>query len=297
MKIIKYRSAFFIISFVLFALSIASLSINKWNYSIEFTGGALLELTYPEKPNVDEVKTAVEKLNWGSVQVQAAGEKGVIIRTKDLTEDERQSLVKTASVGKDAQIARFNSYGPSIGAEMRQKSYWAIIAVILGIVMYVAYAFRQVSKPVSSWVYGLVTIVALVHDVLIPAGIYIMMSANNIAIQIDILFVTALLTVLGFSVHDTIVVFDRTRENLRLHGNDNFATTVGKSVEQTFVRSINTSLTVLFISAALFFFGGESTKYFAFTLGIGIIFGTYSSIFIASPLLVTIANYLDKKKK
>lgn len=296
MKIIKYRSVFFIISIVLFALSIASLSINKWNYSIEFTGGALLELTYPAKPDVELVKGAVEKLAFGSVQVQAAGDKGVIIRTKDLTEAERQSLIKAASIGEKTEIARFNSYGPSVGAEMRQKSYMAIFAVILGIVLYVAYAFRKVSKPVSSWVYGLVTIIALLHDVLIPAGIYIMMSASNIAIQIDILFVTALLTVLGFSVHDTIVVFDRTRENLRLNGNQSFAATVGKSVEQTFVRSINTSLTVLFISASLFFFGGETTKYFAFTLGIGIIFGTYSSIFIASPLLVTIANYLDKKK-
>ncbi len=297
MKIIKNRSVFFVISAILFALSITSLAVNKWNYSIEFTGGALLELTYPDKPEVDVIKAAVEKLNWGGTQVQAAGEKSIIIRTKDLTELQRQELVKTASVGKQTQIARFNSYGPSIGAEMRQKSYWAILAVIMGIVLYVAYAFRKVSKPVSSWVYGFVTIVALLHDVLIPAGIYIMMSANNISIQIDILFVTALLTVLGFSVHDTIVVFDRTRENLRLHGNEKFETTVGKSVEQTFVRSINTSLTVLFITAALFFFGGETTKYFAFTLGVGIIIGTYSSIFVASPLLVTISNYLEKRKK
>lgn len=297
MKIIKHRSIFFIISIVLFSLSIASLAINKWNYSIEFTGGALLELSYPDKPDVDLVKGAVEKINLGSAQVQAAGDNGVIIRTKDLTEEERQSLVKAASLGEDTKILRFSSYGPSVGAEMRQKSYMAIFAVILGIVLYIAYSFRRVSKPVSSWVYGLVTIVALLHDVIIPAGIYVMMSAINPSIQIDILFVTAILTVLGFSVHDTIVVFDRTRENLRLTGNQSFTATVGKSVEQTFVRSINTSLTVLFISAALFFFGGETTKYFAFTLGIGIIFGTYSSIFIASPLLVTIANYLDKKKK
>lgn len=297
MKIIKNRIVFFVLSAILFAFSITSLAINKWNYSIEFTGGALLELSYKDKPNIDLVKAEVEKLALGGTQVQQAGEKSVIIRTKDLTEKERQELVKSASIGQETQITRFNSYGPSIGAELRQKSVWAIVAVILGIVLYVAYAFRQVSKPVSSWVYGAVTIVALIHDVLIPAGIYVMMSSHNIGIQIDILFVTALLTVLGFSVHDTIVVFDRTRENLRTRTNEKFETTVGKSVEQTFVRSINTSLTVLFITAALFFFGGETTKYFAFTLGIGIIFGTYSSIFIASPLVVTIANYMEKKKK
>ena len=280
----------------MFALSIGSLAINKWNYSIEFTGGSLLELAYPEKPNVDAVKTAVEGLNWGGVQIQSSGDKSIIIRTKDLTEKERQTLVKTASVGEKTQIARFNSYGPSIGAELRQKSYWAIVAVMLGIVLYITYAFRKVSKPISSWVYGLVTVIALLHDVLIPAGIYVWMSAHSVAIQIDILFVTALLTVLGFSVHDTIVVFDRTRENLRLHPDQKFETTVGQSVNQTIVRSINTSLTVLFITAALFLFGGETTKYFAFTLGVGIIIGTYSSIFIASPLLVTIANKIESKK-
>lgn len=297
MKIIKNRAFFFALSIVLFIASIASLSYYKWNYSIEFTGGALLELSYPQKPEIDLVKTSVEKLNWGASQVQAAGEKNVIIRTKDLTEAQRQELVKTASIGEETQIVRFNSYGPSMGAELRQKSYWAIFAVIMGIMLYVAYAFRGVSKPVSSWIYGLATIIALVHDVLVPAGIYIAMGAHNMSIQIDILFVTALLTVLGFSVHDTIVVFDRTRENLRTRTSEKFETTVGKSIEQTFVRSINTSLTVLFITAALFFFGGESTKYFAFTLGIGIIIGTYSSIFIASPLLVSVANYLEKKKK
>lgn len=296
MKIVKHRVVFFVLSVILFALSIGSLAVNKWNYSIEFTGGSLLELTYPKAPEVEKIKAEVEKLNWGGVQVQTSGDKNIIIRTKDLTELERQTLVRTASVGEKTQIARFNSYGPSIGAELRQKSYWAIIAVIIGIVLYIAYAFRKVSKPIASWVYGLVTVVALLHDVLIPAGIYIWMSANSLSIQIDILFVTALLTVLGFSVHDTIVVFDRTRENLRLHPDQKFETTVGQSINQTLVRSINTSLTVLFITAALFFFGGETTKYFAFTLGVGIIFGTYSSIFIASPLLVEIANRMNKKK-
>lgn len=296
MKIIKNRVVFFVLSTLLFAASITSLVAYKWNYSIEFTGGALLELTFDKTPNVDAIKKSVEELGWGGTQVQAAGTNSVLVRTKAITEPERQKLVLAASVGEKTQIARFSSYGPSVGAEMRQKSYWAITVVILGIMLYVAYAFRHVSKPVSSWMYGFATVVALVHDVLIPAGAYIALGAHNIGIQIDILFVTALLTVLGFSVHDTIVVFDRTRENLRNGTKGTFEEIVGTSISQTFVRSINTSLTVLFIAGALYFFGGESTKYFAFTLGIGIIVGTYSSIFIASPLLVTIANYLEKKK-
>ncbi len=296
MKVIKNRIVFFTLSAIMLAASIFSLAFYKWNYSIEFTGGALLELTFTEGRDIDAIKEAVNGLQWGSVQVQAAGDDGVIIRTKDLTEEERQVLVKTASIGEETQVSRYSSYGPSVGAEMRNKSYWAITIVILGIMLYVAYAFRHVSKPVSSWIYGIATIVALIHDVLIPAAVYIMLGAHNIGIQIDILFVTALLTVLGFSVHDTIVVFDRTRENLKNEMKGSFEDVVEKSVSQTFVRSINTSLTVLFIAGALFFFGGETTKYFALTLGLGIIVGTYSSIFIASPILVTIANYLEKKK-
>jgi preprotein translocase subunit SecF len=229
--------------------------------------------------------------------VQAAGEKSVLIRTKDLSEKERQELITTASLGEKTQIVRFSSYGPSIGAELRSNSIWAIFTVLIGIMLYVAYAFRQVSKPVSSWMYGLITVIALAHDVIIPAGIYIMLSARNIGVEIDVLFVTALLTVLGFSVHDTIVVFDRTREHLRSGVKESFETTVGKSVSQTFTRSINTSLTVLIVIGALYLFGGETTKYFAFTLGIGVIIGTYSSIFIGSPLLVTMANFIEKRKR
>lgn len=297
MYIIKHRVFFYILSGILLIASMGSLIFNKWNYSIEFTGGALLELSYKDKPPMEDIKTALNKLGWGTIQVQAAGDKSVLIRTKDLSEKERQQLITTASLGNMTEIVRFSSYGPSIGAELRSNSIWAIFTVLIGIMLYVAYAFRQVSKPVSSWMYGFITVIALAHDVIIPAGIYIMLSAHNIGVQIDVLFVTALLTVLGFSVHDTIVVFDRTRENLRIGEKESFETTVGKSVSQTFTRSINTSLTVLIVIGALYLFGGETTRYFAFTLGIGVIIGTYSSIFIGSPLLVTMANLMDKRKR
>ena len=190
---------------------------------------------------------------------------------------------------------RFNSVGPTIGAELRDKALWAIFFVLLAIVLYIAFAFRQVSRQVSSWVYGLVAIVALLHDVFIPTGIYVALGHYFLDVQIDVLFITAILTVLGFSVHDTIVVFDRTRENLKLRTWKEFDETVGHSVEQTFVRSINTSLTVLLVILALYFVGGETTKNFALVLAIGVTIGTYSSIFIASPLLVTIEAWQRKR--
>src|SRR3989344_9238967 len=192
---------------------------------------------------------------------------------------------------------RFNSIGPTIGSELRSKALWAMLTVILAIVLYIAFAFRHVSHPISSWVYGLVAIVALVHDVLIPTGVYVALGHYFIDVQIDVLFVTAILTILGFSVHDTIVVFDRTRENLKLHSWKEFDVTVGHSIEQTFVRSINTSLTVLLVILALYFFGGETTKNFALTLAIGVTIGTYSSIFLASPLLVAIEEWQRKREE
>jgi preprotein translocase subunit SecF len=216
-----------------------------------------------------------------------------IIRTKPITENERVKLINSASFsGAQAlDVVRFDSVGPTIGAELRQKAWIAVTLVILAIVFFIAFAFRHVSEPVSSWVYGGTTVIALVHDVLIPTGLYVTLGHYFIDAQIDVLFITAILTVLGFSVHDSIVVFDRTRENLKNHVSKDFAETVGKSIEQTFSRSINTSLTVVLVTLALYLVGSETTKNFSLTLLVGVVAGTYSSIFLGSPLLVTIANW------
>lgn len=299
MFIIKHKKFFFSIAFFLMLSAVVSFAIFRpWNYGIEFTGGSLLEISYPDgRPDAGTMRANIEILNWTGTQVQATGEDGYIIRTKDLSETDRQALMSVVSNdgATSINVLRFNSIGPTIGSELRTKAGWAILLVILAIVLYIAFAFRGVSFPISSWVYGLVAIVALVHDVLIPAGIYVALGHFYIDVQIDVLFVTAILTILGFSVHDTIVVFDRTRENLKLRTWKEFNETVGHSIEQTFVRSINTSLTVLFVILALYFVGGETTKNFALTLAIGVIAGTYSSIFIASPLLVAVEEWQRKK--
>ncbi|OGZ13125.1 MAG: protein-export membrane protein SecF [Candidatus Lloydbacteria bacterium RIFCSPLOWO2_01_FULL_50_20] len=301
MFIINHKTFFFVLSGLLMLAALFSVVVFRpWNLGIEFTGGTILEVGFPDgRPDIEGIKQKLSALEWQGTVVQEIGADGYIIRTKNLTEPERQQLVSAVSQGGQMRIEerRFNSIGPTIGSELRTKALWAILTVLLAIVLYIAFAFRHVSHPVSSWVYGLVAIVALVHDVIIPAGVYVALGYYFIDVQIDVLFVTAILTILGFSVHDTIVVFDRTRENLKLRTWKEFNVTVGRSVEQTFVRSINTSLTVLLVILSLYFLGGETTKNFAFTLAIGIIAGTYSSIFLASPLLVAIEEWSTKRKE
>ena len=296
MFVVKNRKIFFSISAILVLLSIISMLVWGFNFGIDFTGGSILEVEYlTERPSPDEIK---EVINIGEYLAQPTGDRGYIIRTKDLSEEERLSLISSLSFGgnKEFQEKRFNTIGPVIGNELRQKALLSILLVVLAIILFIAFAFRKVSKPVSSWKYGLVAIVALIHDIIIPTGIFITLGAL-IGVEIDILFVTALLAILGFSVNDTIVVFDRVRENLRLNEEykrrESFEETIGKSLNQTYTRSINTSLTTLFVLLALFFLGGDSTRYFTLTLIIGVLAGTYSSIFLASPLLVVLGKGKD----
>ena len=218
---------------------------------------------------------------------------GYLIRLREITEDEHIALLTSLSFGgaHAATEVRFDSIGPLLGKEAALKSLLAIALVIICIVLFITYAFRKVSEPVSSWKYGIITIVALLHDVLIPVGVFAYLG-HFAGVEIDTLFVTALLVVLGFSVHDTIVVFDRVRENLRLNHTEHlqkpFEQVVGEGISATLGRSINTSLTTIIALIVLYFIGPVSTQYFSLALIIGIIAGTYSSICIASPLLVTV---------
>ena len=293
MFIIKHRKIWYAFSLLIVVASLFSMFKFGLKQGIDFTGGALLEVEYAAKPDAFAVKQKIESLSLGSAVVQPSGEKNIIVRMKDLTEEQHQKVLSASlSVGQGKEI-RFDSIGPVIGKELKKKSITAMILVIVMIILYIAFAFRKVSQPVNSFYYGLMAVVALIHDVTLPAGVFAVLG-HYYGVEVDTLFVTALLTVLGFSVHDTIVVFDRIRENLRNNGSkNNFETVVGASVSQTIGRSINTSLTVILVLLAIFFLGGESTKYFSLALLIGVAIGTYSSIFLASPLLVT----LQKLKK
>lgn len=309
MFIVRNRKIWYTISTLLIVVSLAAVSVWGLKFGIDFTGGSLLEVQYTTTvPAQAEVITALENAGVVGASARPTGETGYLIRTPFLSADQ-YALVKTALVinGSQFEEKRFDSIGPSIGSELQTRSVYAIILVILAIALFIAFAFRHVSKPVSSWKYGVVALLSLAHDVIIPIGAFAVMG-HFMGAEVDTLFVTAILVVLGFSVHDTIVVFDRVRENLRKLEEkgmkEPFEETVGKAVSQTLGRSINTSLTTVLALLALYFFGATATHYFSLTLLIGIVAGTYSSVFLGSPLLVTLQKMqkeapaeLSKKKK
>ncbi len=299
MFIVKHKKIFIGISVVLVALSIVSLFVYRLKIGIDFKGGALTEVVYTaDRPTQEELAPSLDGLSIGSVLVQPTGDKGYIVKSRDLNDTEHDALLKTLSEGGKAPLTEvsFNSIGPSVGKELTRKAIVAIILVSLAIICFIAFAFRKVSKPVSSWKYGLIAIVTLLHDVMIPVGIFVVLS-HYYAAEVDTLFLVAVLTILGLSVSDTIVIFDRIRENLHNQNvnKTNFSEIVGRSLEQSYPRSICTALTVILVLLALVFFGPVSTKYFALMLSAGMFFGTYSSIFLASPLLVWVSEGQLKK--
>ncbi|MEI6490537.1 MAG: protein translocase subunit SecF, partial [bacterium] len=284
MFVVKYRKIFYSITALITAFSIFAVSYWGLNFGIDFKGGAIAEVEYQNRPSKESVENSIKALNLGEFSVRPSGDNAFIIKTRELSNVERQNVIG-AVVGTTtgATLKQFDSVGPVLGQELAQKSASAIIFVIIAIVLFITFAFRRVSEPVSSFKYGLIAVVALIHDVIVPTGIYAFLGRNG-GFEVDALFVTAILVILGFSVHDTIVVFDRTRENLKhAPAKKPFFEIVGESISQTFARSINTSLVVVLSLIALFVFGPEATHNFALVMIIGIITGTYSSIFLGSP--------------
>lgn len=300
-QIIKNRKYYYLVSGILFLVSI--LSIIAWGLKpgLDFTGGSMLEVNFSgNRPQTTDVQEVVKPFNLGEVIVQSSGNDSLILKFKTVTEDEHQQILaaitsKYAAADNVVKENRFDSVGPVIGKELQNKAWLAIILASLGIILYIAYSFRKVSKPVASWKYGVAAVVALAHDIIIVVGLFAILG-HFMKIEVDGLFITALLTIMGFSVHDTIVVFDRTRENIGKFYSGKFDEIVNDSVNQTLVRSINTSVTVLLVLACLYLLGGDSTKNFTLALLFGISVGTYSSIFVASCLIVDWNNW-DKRLK
>ena len=300
MFIIKHKKIFLGISVFLIFLSVVLFFVFGVKVGIDFKGGAFTEVVYQEeRPEQLLLSQNLEFLNLGSFLLQPTGKKGYIVKSRELTEIEHTLLLKTFSLDGKNNLTEvgFNSIGPSVGRELTRKAIVAIILVSLAIIFFIAFAFRKVSHPVSSWKYGFIAIITLLHDVIIPVGLFVVLS-HYYGVEIDTLFVVALLTILGLSVSDTIVIFDRIRENLKNAGGSgkvSFSEIIGRSLEQSFVRSICTSFTVILVLLALVFFGPVSTKYFALMLTVGMFFGTYSSIFLASPLLVLVEEWQKRK--
>lgn len=302
MFIIRNRKFFYALSVLLIGASLVSVFVWGLKPGIDFKGGSIIEVEYTTRPSVAEVNSALEGLELGAYSVRETGDLGYIIRTDELTPESHDAVLTALSAdGKISLIEkRFNSIGPVLGKEAIEKAWMSIVMVLVAIILFIAFAFRHVSRPISSWKYGVVAIVALVHDVIVPIGVFSVLG-HFAGFEVDTLFVTAILVILGFSIHDTIVVFDRVRENLRrnteYHEKKDFEQIVGESVSQTFVRSMNTSLTTLLAVLVLYVVGPVATKHFALALLVGLTVGTYSSIFIGSPLLVTWQKWQDKKNK
>lgn len=322
MYIIRNKKIFLIIGLAIIAVCCAVIAAFGIKPGIDFTGGSLMEVRYTTVPEQPAVEAAIQVLDIGAYSVRHSTSEagsGYLVSTRDLEEEERASLEKTlVSLSDGGELVRFTSIGPVIGAELKDKAVWAIGAVLLLIIIYVGIAFMGVGAPVSSWVYGGMTILVLGHDILVPVA-FISFMGHFFGAEVDILFVTVLLTILGFSVNDTIVIFDRIREKLKLNrtetkrnipvagGKDDIETTyilhkpfgdlVGQAIDETMSRSINTSLTVLLALAALYFFGSSVTNMFVLSLIVGVIAGAYSSIFIASPLLVVYQEWQARKTK
>lgn len=287
-NIIGKRKYFYVFSGTLMLLSIISLSTWGLKYGLDFTGGTLMEVkSENSKVQSDELKSALKEVGIEDVVINPAQNGAFLIRYGNSDDEKNKAVLgKLKEKYPDIQNTRLDYIGPSISSELKKKAVWALLVAVIGIALYISYAFRKVSRPVESWKYGIGAVVALVHDVLITVGIFSILG-HFWNIEIDTTFIAALLTILGFSVHDTIVVYDRTRENLLRGGaKDGFDGIVNRSLNETMARSINTSLTVIITLFAIFIFGGETIKNFTLALLIGITFGTYSSIFVASALMV-----------
>ncbi len=295
MNLIAKRKWWYAISLLIIIPGTISLLVNGLKLGIDFQGGQMLEVS--GKVNQEAVTPISDKLELKDVTIISSGE-NTMIRYRDESEPKqqqanRQSLSAQLATKGNKEV-RFETVGPAVSADITRNAVISVALAAVAIVLYIAFAFRNVPPPLTSWNFGIAAIIAMLHDALLLLGVFSMLGWA-FGVEIDSLFVTAVLTVIGFSVHDTIVVFDRIRENLRRERGD-LETIVNNSILETLARSLNTSITVLLTLLALYLFGGQSIKMFVLALIIGIASGTYSSILNASPLLISWHNYKKKRE-
>ena len=298
LDIIGKKNLYFALSLIVVIPGLVALLFYGLNLSIDFTGGSRLTVSFRdkiEKQKIEKVKQILTSQNI-RVYIIEQSKNQVLLRTSPIDQSQNNKFINALSENfKDSRETEFETIGPTIGKETTINAVKAVLLASLLIILYITWSFRKVPKPASSFRFGISAIIALIHDVLVVLGIFAILG-HFFGVEVDSLFVTALLTVIGFSVHDTIVVFDRIRENLR-RSQDSFPQIVNDSILQTLDRSLNTSLTVVLVLTALLLFGGETIRWFVVALLIGIISGTYSSIFNAAPILVVWQEWSEKRKK
>ncbi len=296
MNLIKHRNWYFAISGIIIIPGIISLILFGLQLGIDFTGGSQFQLSKKVSTPNQQIQSIVQKDGVKVYSIQDSGSNTVLVRTEPVNQKTNVRVVQSLqNIDPTIQEKSFDTVGPTIGIETTKNAFIAVIIASIAIMGFIAFAFREVSKPLASWKYGVAAIAALLHDVLLVMGVFSIIG-HFFGVEIDVLFITAVLTVMGFSVHDTIVVFDRIRENLKKELGLPYEEVVNISLLETFNRSLNTSLTVIIVLFTLLLFSGESIRWFVAALLIGILSGTYSSIFNASPILVAWNNWDQRRK-
>jgi len=294
MKIVKNRWYWFLLSGVLLATAIGLLATFGLKQGIDFTGGTLLSVRFENRPTPVDAEKALAVFDLSAITIQPAGDTDLIFRFKTVEEETHQKILQTlgSTFGKTTEL-QYNAIGPAVGEELRQKAVSSLVIIFLLVLGFIAWSFRKVSAPVQSWKYGAVVLASAFHDVLIPVGLFALLG-KLYNWEIGTPFIAAVLTIMGYSINDTIVVLDRVRENLQKTAGT-FEEIVERSIQQTMLRSLNTSLTTILALTAVFFFGGDSIKDFALALIVGVATGTYSSIFVIPSLLVVWNNVSRKR--
>jgi len=287
-KIIKNSNYWFVFSGSLMVLSIVAIAVFGLRLGIDYKGGTVIEAHSNNSNKLTIVENTVKQQFSSGYQIKEGANNQINLRLPVLSNEDHTKLTEnlTNALGGDYKESLYDSVGPSISKDLTTKSIIAVIIASLAIIIYIAFAFRKIPKPLSSWKFGISAVVAIIHDLLITTGAIAVISHFVPWVEVDALFITALLTIMGFSVHDTIVVYDRLRENFIKNPHKGVTIIAEESVNQTLARSINTSLTVIIVLISLFVLGGTSIRHFVLTLIIGIFFGTYSSIFVATAILV-----------
>lgn len=298
MDIIGKRKIWYLISLILIVPGIVALILWKLPLGIDFKGGTLIDVEYnTDTVTKEQINDKLKEVGLSDINIQSESGSSFLIRTEPLDNETIQKVNTALSeIGEGYKQNQLDSIGPTVSSDLKRKAIIAIIIASIAIIVYIAIAFRKVPKPASSWRFGVCAVLALIHDLLFVVGSFAILS-HFLGYEINSLFITALLTIMGFSVHDTIVVFDRIRENLRRSPSLDFETNVNNSIIQTLNRSLNTSFTVLIVLLALFLLGGTTLHEFMLALLLGITIGTYSSIFNATPLLVTWQSWTMKRLK
>jgi preprotein translocase subunit SecF len=301
-KFTKYSKIYFVIAIVAILASIVSISVFGLKLGMDFEGGSLVSIQYIDnRPTVDQVKTAISSIEgFKGAEIQPIGDKGIVIKVSknDISSTTYSSVLTALENGFqiNEQASGIQTISPLVGTELKNKTIIVVIAALIVMLLYIAVAFLNVSRPISSFGYGISSTLMLFHDIIIPLGILAALGAF-FGVQFTIPVVTALLTIVGYCINNTVVVFDRIRENLLKTKNLSYEEVVNKSLNETFTRCVNTSVAVLLAIAPLYYFfmGEESLKYFTLTIGIGVIIGIFSSVFLASPLLVEWLKFRQKR--